>query len=416
MNWTAPSTNFSRTSKQMNSVWTKATLAEFVKLQRGHDLPESRRRTGRVPVIGSAGVTGYHDTAKAKGPGVTIGRSGASFGVVNYSSVDYWPHNAALYVTDFQGNHERFAYYLLKSLDFKNFNSGSAQQSLNRNFIYPIPVHIPPLPIQCRIADILAAYDDLIENNTRRIAILEEMARRIYEEWFVHFRFPGHENFPLVESEMGLIPEGWKSVAVPEVIELDPKTHVPKEGLKPFVPMSSLSESSMLITNVEERTGNSGSKFKNNDVLLAKITPCLENGKTGFVNVLHSEDAVAFGSTEYIVLRSKIVTPEYVYLLARSDSFRNHAIKSMGGSDGRQRVRTEAFNEFRVVQPNKSTLGHFTHIAVPIFEVVKCLAHKNENLRRTRDLLLPKLISGEIDVSHFPDLTEHAYAASAVAG
>lgn len=150
----------------MNSDWVKATLGDFVRLQRGYDLPDSQRRKGNIPVIGSAGITGYHDTARAKGPGVTLGRSGASFGVVNYSPVDYWPHNAALYVTDFQGNDERFAYYLLKSLDFKNFNSGSAQQSLNRNFIYPIEISIPPLPIQHGIAAILSAYDDLIENNS----------------------------------------------------------------------------------------------------------------------------------------------------------------------------------------------------------------------------------------------------------
>jgi type I restriction enzyme S subunit len=176
------------------------TLGDFVTLQRGHDLPESKRRPGNVPVIGSFGITGYHDTAKAKGPGVTIGRSGASFGVVSYCPVNYWPHNAALYVTDFQGNDERFSYYFLKSIDFKNYNSGSAQPSLNRNYIYPIEIKVPPLPTQRKIAAILSAYDDLIENNTRRIEILEEMARSLYREWFVNFRFPGHEQVKMVDS------------------------------------------------------------------------------------------------------------------------------------------------------------------------------------------------------------------------
>ncbi len=91
-----------------NNGWVEMTLGDFVSLQRGHDLPEPQRRPGKVPILGSFGVTGSHDTALARGPGVTIGRSGASFGVVSFSRVDYWPLNTALYVTDFKGNDERF--------------------------------------------------------------------------------------------------------------------------------------------------------------------------------------------------------------------------------------------------------------------------------------------------------------------
>lgn len=119
--------------------WQTTTLGSFVTLQRGHDLPEAERRAGTVPVMGSAGITGYHDTAKANGPGVTIGRSGVgSMGVVSYSPLDYWPHNTTLYVTDFRGNDERFTYYFLKSLNLRRYDSGSAQSSLNRNYLYPI--------------------------------------------------------------------------------------------------------------------------------------------------------------------------------------------------------------------------------------------------------------------------------------
>src|SRR6266480_7589934 len=95
--------------------WSCKALGEFVTLQRGHDLPEPLRREGNIPVMGSFGITGYHDTFKAKGPGVTIGRSGASIGAVNYSPIDFWPLNTALYVINFHGNNERFAYYFLKS-------------------------------------------------------------------------------------------------------------------------------------------------------------------------------------------------------------------------------------------------------------------------------------------------------------
>ena len=162
-------------------------LGDFVALQRGHDLPEAKRRPGDTPVLGSFGVTGWHDTARAAGPGVTVGRSGASFGVVSYSPVDYWPLNTTLYVVDFHGNDQRFAYYFLKQLDFRIYNSGSAQPSLNRNFIHPIPVDIPPRPEQRAIAHILGTLDDKIELNRRMNQTLEEMARALFKSWFVDF-------------------------------------------------------------------------------------------------------------------------------------------------------------------------------------------------------------------------------------
>ena len=147
--------------------WHDTTLGDFVALQRGHDLTEPQRRVGRVPVMGSAGQNGFHDTALAKGPGIVIGRSGASFGQVHFSKEDFWPHNTGLYVTDFKGNDPLFAFYFLKALDFDRFNSGSAQPSLNRNFIYPIPIRVPKPAEQKAIAAVLGALDDKIENNRK---------------------------------------------------------------------------------------------------------------------------------------------------------------------------------------------------------------------------------------------------------
>lgn len=272
---------------------------------------------------------------------------------------------------------------------------GAAVPGINLGILKGLQVALPPLPTQRRIAAILSAYDDLIENNARRIAILEEMARNLYREWFVEFRFPGHENVRMVEG----VPEGWEVVRATKAIEVNPTTRVPREGLKPFLPMSSLSENSMLIGEVEYREGNSGAKFKNGDTLFARITPCLENGKTGFVQFLPSDDAVAFGSTEFIVLRSRTLCPEMVYLLARSDEFRDNAIKSMSGATGRQRVQEECFDKFLLAHPDQQTIELFREQVAPMFRAIQLLAEKNTVLRRTRDLLLPKLVSGELDVS-----------------
>jgi type I restriction enzyme S subunit len=296
---------------------------------------------------------------------------------------------------------------------------GATMSSLNQDILGRIDLPLPPLPVQRRIAGILAAYDELIENSQRRIRILEAMARALYREWFIHFRYPGSgretgsEPSPaasrhplptgegrskLVTSPLGDIPQGWEVKRVPECVDISPRVAVPRDGEKPFVPMGCLSNDSMLITDIESRAGNSGAKFQNGDTLFARITPCLENGKTGFVQFLPDARAVGFGSTEFIVLRSRTLTPEFVYLLARSDEFRGVAIKSMSGATGRQRVREQCFDDFQIVQPPRALLDRFSAIVAPSFRLIYKLHGQVQNLRWTRDLLLPRLLSGQVNL------------------
>jgi len=273
---------------------------------------------------------------------------------------------------------------------------GAAQGVINTSSVASMPVPFPPLPVQKRIAEILSAYDDMIENCQRRIKILEQMARGLYREWFVKFRFPNHAKTPMVDSPLGKIPKGWEVKTVPQCVHINPPVKVPRDGKKAFVPMGCLSNNSMLISDIEDREGNSGSKFQNGDTLFARITPCLENGKTGYVQFLPDADAVAFGSTEFIVLRSRTLTPEFVYCLARSDDFRGVAIKSMSGATGRQRVQEHCFADFKIVQPHQILLEQFTAIVAPSFRLIYSFQRKIQNLRKTRDLLLPRLMSGQV--------------------
>jgi type I restriction enzyme S subunit len=275
---------------------------------------------------------------------------------------------------------------------FDQFVTGATIKHLPGEKLARVEVEVPDLPTQKKIAGILSAYDDLIENNLRRIAILEEMAKSLYREWFVHFRFPGHETVKFVDSPMGEIPEGWEVKPCPEAVSIRPKVPVPKHDCIPFVPMGSLSGYSMLIGERESRIKASGARFQNGDTLFARITPCLENGKTGFVQFLPDDETVCCGSTEFIVLRSKTLCPEYVYLMARSDPFRDNAIKSMSGATGRQRVREECFEQFYIAQPSTELLDRFQEIVQSQFKLIHSLALRNQNLRTTRDLLLPKLL------------------------
>jgi type I restriction enzyme S subunit len=293
-----------------------------------------------------------------------------------------------------------YFFYALKSRRYKlvGLALGGAQRNLSAKIIKDFCLPVFPLPTQRRIAGILSAYDELIENNQRRIRILEEMARSLYREWFVHFRYPGHESVPLADSPLGQIPQGWEVKPAPDCIVINPRVTVPRDGEKPFVPMGCLSNESMLISDIERRSGNSGAKFQNGDTLFARITPCLENGKTGFVQFLPSSQDVAFGSTEFIVLRSRTLTPEFVYCLARSDEFRNAAIKSMSGATGRQRVQEKCFDAFSIAQSPRELLDRFSEIVAPSFRLIYGLHHQTENLRRTRDLLLPRLLSGQVNL------------------
>lgn len=272
---------------------------------------------------------------------------------------------------------------------------GTAQKAVPITGIKTLEIELPPVEIQRSITDILSAYDDLIENNREQIKLLEEAAQRLYKEWFVDLRFPGYENTKIVDG----VPEGWKLCLLDNVIEFDPKIKLDKDRIKQSVPMSALSTSSMVLNEAEFglAQSNAGSKFQNGDTLLARITPCLENGKTAYVWGIASDEG-AVGSTEYIVMRSKKLNPYMVYLLARTDDFRQAAINSMSGSDGRQRVKSDKLKNLSYLLPETEIILSFDRFVQPIFDQIFIRSKQCTELSQARDRLLPKLMSGEIAV------------------
>jgi type I restriction enzyme S subunit len=275
-------------------------------------------------------------------------------------------------------------------------NNGGAVPLLNLGIIRRVPIPHPKLEIQKRIISILSAYDDLIENNLRRIKLLEESARLLYREWFVNLRFPGHEHTRIVEG----VPEGWERKSIPEIIEINPKEKIGRGKEVWAIPMACLSQDSTMISTepMQRKTKHSGAKFRNGDVILPRITPCLENGKTALVQFLKDSKEVACGSTEYIILRGNKVSSVFTYYLARSHNFRGNAIKSMVGSSGRQRVQVSCFNDFYVPVPPTVLLKQFDQFALPNFQQIRIFESKNQKLKAARDLLLPRLMSGELTV------------------
>lgn len=293
----------------------------------------------------------------------------------------------------------KYIYYQLRSPYIgrwlEQISIGATMPSINTGLLSGIEMYLPSLEIQRRIADILSAYDDLIENNRKQIKLLEEAAQRLYKEWFVDLRFPGHEHTKIVDD----VPEGWESCILDDVIEFDPKVRLDKDRVKQCVPMSALSTSSMVLdmNEISETTSNSGSKFQNGDTLLARITPCLENGKTAFVHGIESDEG-AVGSTEYIVMRSKQLNPYMVYLLSRTNGFRQSAINSMSGSDGRQRVKADKLKSLAYLRPPIGLVHSFEQKVAPVFGMVFTLNKQVFAATQARDRLVPKLMSGEVEV------------------
>ena len=216
--------------------WQEATLGEVLTLQRGFDLPGRKRVPGSVPVVSSSGITDYHTESKVKGPGVVTGRYG-TIGEVFFVPEDFWPLNTTLYVRDFKGNDPRFISYFLRGIDFFAYSDKAAVPGVNRNHLHESLVRYPSeLGAQRAIAHILGTLDDKIELNRRMNQTLEEMARAIFQDWFVDFgpvraKLEGREPylppelwdlFPdrLVDSELGEIPEGWEVKELGELIEL----------------------------------------------------------------------------------------------------------------------------------------------------------------------------------------------------
>jgi len=283
-----------------------------------------------------------------------------------------------------------------------------------------IRVNVPPLPEQRAIAHILGTLDDKIELNRRMSETLEQMARALFKAWFVDFEpvrakmegrwqrgqslpgLPAHlyDLFPnrLVDSELGEIPEGWEVASLPDLVEINPPRPLRRGAIAPYLDMANMPTRGHAPHEVVESPFGSGMRFINGDTLVARITPCLENGKTAFVDFL-GDGQVGWGSTEYIVLRPKPPLPdEFAYCLARSSAFREFAIQSMTGTSGRQRVQADSLRHFQLPRVPAPVAEAFGHAIKPLFGRSSAAVRESRTLAALRDALLPKLISGELRV------------------
>lgn len=319
------------------------------------------------------------------------------FAIVDFDARDYVVSTKLIVLKVKKDVDPSFAYIVLtadKNLrEFQNIaesRSGTFPQ-ITFDSIADFEIRLPDFLTQKQIAEVFGTYDVKIANNNFIIERLEKLAQATFEEWFFKYRFPGNEDIKLVKSDVGESPEDWRVDSLSEICDVNP--HTPTLSKTPLhADMKDLSETGMYFSVSERKELSSGSRFKNHDTLLARITPCLENGKTGYVSFLQDNE-VASGSTEFLVIRSKTEDyREYIYLLARNSRFRNFAIGHMVGSSGRQRVSGGDIGRFKFAFPPDGIIKKFHNILEPVFRSITTMSEENKRLSLLRDQLLRKLI------------------------
>lgn len=356
--------------------WRQIRLDEFLSIQRGHDLPKRSRKPGDVPVIGASGRVGWHDEAVASGPSFTIGRA-ASIGNLVWETQDFWPLNTTLYVTDAHGNDLRFAYYLLHTIDFHQYNSGSVQPMLNRNFVAGHQLTVPPIDEQRAIAAVLGAFDDRIEWCDHGNQLAHDIARCVAERGASESAVPLMEVAELKKLTVSSNKLGgslWTHYSIPAF----------DEGQLPVVESGSNIRSGKLAV-------------PDSAVLVSKLNPTWPRVWLPAVY----DDPPAICSTELLPLVPHSVSPANTACLWASmltadfnRQLREHATGSTGSH---QRVRTDDMLACRVMDPATLTPAEadlLQHLAGCVRE----LREQRRSLSSTREALLPRLLSGELRI------------------
>ncbi|MFB5281812.1 restriction endonuclease subunit S [Peribacillus sp. Hz7] len=387
----------------MHSKWSVKKLGEIINLKRGYDLPVQNRINGITPIISSSGINGYHNEAKVSGPGVVTGRSG-QLGKVFFIDQDYWPLNTTLYVEDFKGNNEKYVYYLLQTLDFEKFNAGSSVPTLNRNHVHLLDVYVPDYHTQSRIGDFLYSFEEKIKINLDIIKNLEQLSQTLYKRWFIDFDYLNEEGLPykssggkMVDSELGEIPEGWNIEYLSSSTEFlsggTPKTKESTywNGDIPFFTPKDVG-SSVYTTNTEKTITELG---------LSKCNSRLYPKNTVFITARGTVGKIALANTDMAMNQS-------CFALKSKNGCQFHlygAIKTLlreiiQGANGAvfNAINLSDLNRLRLAMPQQELIDKYEAVAITLFNQMSALEVENIKLQILRDTLLPKLLSGEIEI------------------
>lgn len=376
------------------SKWRAIILKKFVNLKRGYDLPTHKTKEGDYPVVASTNIREYHNEYKVEAPVITVGRSG-SIGQVQFINDKAWPLNTTMYVTDFKGNNSYFIYYFLQTMQLDQFNSGAGVPTLNRNHINLLKIKVPDIETQEKIVNVLSTYDKLIENNNRRIEILEQSAEEIYKEWFERMRFPGYEDTSINKG----IPEGWGVKRVKTlgnvVTGKTPSTKIPENyGQEVMFIKTPDMDGNVFTSKTETYLSKLGSNSQQHKLLPKDsiLVSCIGTGGVVSINMFSSHTNQQINS---IVLED-LQTREWAFFTLK---YMKETIELFGATGATMTNLSKGkFEKLKLLYPSNEIMKKFNIEVKPIFEQIKRIILTNENLKTQRDLLLPRLMNGSIEV------------------
>lgn len=284
-------------------------------------------------------------------------------------------------------------YWLMTEQSYEYMNSvaaGSAQPKLGIYKIEQIPISLPPLDIQHRIADILSAYDDLIENNRKQIKLLEEAAQRLYKEWFVDLRFPGYEHTKNVDG----VPEGWETATLGDICSIRKETLPPSkiDAGVPYIGLEHMPRKDICLSEWGNSSEVSSNKFRyyEDDILFGKIRPYFH--KVGFA--LNS----GITSTDAIILKSENGLWALLLMTISSTEFVNYTFQNCKEGAKMPRADWNQMKAYPILIAHEEVQKSFENYIYIITRNIRILALQNRILAEARDRLLPKLMSGEVEV------------------
>jgi len=401
----------------MAGVWQTAKLGDVIDLFDSQRVPLNSRqrqeRQGKYPYYGAQGVIDHINDYIFDGRYILAAEDGENLNskklpLAMFATGKFWVNNHA-HILKCKPNlaNDTFLLACLNNADIKPYVTGAAQPKLSQANLKLIEIPLPPLPVQHRIADILSAYDELIENSQRRNKILESMARTLYREWFVHFRFPGHEDHPRVDSPLGEIPQGWEVRGIGELADTFRgrsyrSEDLAEEGGLPFLNLKCLDrDGGFRRSGLKRYTGEYKSSHvaKKGDIVMAVTDMTQERrivARAALVPTLDKEFGIV--SMDLVRIEPKPTMPKaFLYSFLRYSSFADEVKQHANGANVLH-LSPDRITDFRFALPPRELVVRFAKFAEPILDEIDTLTNKEENLRRTRDLLLPRLLSGQIEV------------------
>ena len=383
-------------------------LGDLVEFQRGYDLPKDSFVKGEYPVQSSNGILGYHNEYKVKAPGITIGRSG-TVGIPHLITKNFFPHNTALYVKDFKGNNVHYIYYLLKNLKLNEYKTGSGVPTMNRNHLHPLKIKaFTDSKYQKSIAAVLSALDKKIALNKQINARLEEMAKTLYDYWFVQFDFPDANGKPYKSSGGDMvfdetlkreIPKGWEVKSLGEIENniitgKTPSTQCSNffNGDIPFITIGDIRNNTFII-KTEQNLSIEGANNQKNKYLPegSLCVSCIATvGLIGFT----TRQAQTNQQINSIIFKHDY-NKEFLYFYLK-DYFLVGKAKT---GNTFANMNKGDFEKILVLYPNLKLLQKYSNKMVLVFNQINNLSKQNHQLTQLRDFLLPMLMNGQVSVA-----------------